>query len=359
MKTVDRYILSSVLKTCCVAVLLSTAMLVSVKIFSRLDAFLRAEVPLLTILRLAFLSVPNSLIFVLAPCLMFSASLTFSQMAANNEVIILYNASFSRTRLVFPVLLLGLAASVFQFAFQEYVEVPAEQRRQTLQDETIGAQSTQDKRNVTLSDYEAGFVFHARRWDDRNQVALDPMVVLLDGEGMATGRITARTAAPLPSGRWVFSDADIIDVDGGSLSVSFRHEEEWSDARIDLDTDLLRDNSSDITTMRRDSAKLLLSRMEKLDQNAWRNYAVDYSQRILGCLAPFVMVFIACTISYRYKKNVLLFTIILSLCIAVVYYVIEMVTLILARQGVLSPVGGMVIPMIVVGCIAGLQRLLS
>ena len=76
----------------------------------------------------------------------------------------------------------------------------------------------------------------------------------------------------------------------------------------------------------------------------------------MGNLSPLVLLFIACTISYRYKKNILLFSIITSLGIAVIYYVVQMVTLIMARQGVIGSVWGMVIPMIVIVCIALAER---
>jgi len=52
----------------------------------------------------------------------------------------------------------------------------------------------------------------------------------------------------------------------------------------------------------------------------------------------------------------LLFSIITSLGLAVIYYVVQMVTLIMAKQAVIGPLWGMVIPMIVIVCIALAER---
>ena len=104
------------------------------------------------------------------------------------------------------------------------------------------------------------------------------------------------------------------------------------------------------------SALSYLQKIRLVNPQLWYEAATDFFTRVLGALIPLVMIFIACTINYKYKKNVLLFSIITSLFIAVMYYVVQMVTLIMAKQGVIEPVWGMVIPMIVIVLIAISER---
>jgi lipopolysaccharide export system permease protein len=54
---------------------------------------------------------------------------------------------------------------------------------------------------------------------------------------------------------------------------------------------------------------------------------------------------ISVSMSYHFKKNVLLFSVIQSLSIAVVYYVGDMVFSIAAHQGAISPYAAVVLPL--------------
>ena len=126
---------------------------------------------------------------------------------------------------------------------------------------------------------------------------------------------------------------------------------------FDLEPSYFRNISSDILTMELASAVRYLDLIRLLNPKLWYKAATDFANRILSSRTPLVLIFIACTISYKYKKNVLLFSIITSLFIAVIYFVVQMVTLIMAKQGVIEPVWGMVIPMIVIVSIAISERL--
>ncbi len=358
MKMVDKYLLGTLLKSAIGATLLCTMMLVSVQLFSNLDSFLKNQTPLRELTRLALYYVPSSFCFVLAPALLFSAAFTFSQLSANNELICLYNASFSQLRLVTPVLLAGILFCALQFFVQEVLDIPSQHKLMQLQTELIGVKSTSSRRDITLSDFEKGYVFYASGYNDESKTAQRVTVVLVDENQHLEGRVDARRAIWKDEGSWVMEDVDLTTIDWETMEMEKVHHPSYTLGRLSLEPQLLKDNSTDIKSMSIKSALTFLGRMERLDHALWQGYAVDFWQRMLGTLAPFVMLCIACTMNYRFKKNVLLFSIILSLCLAVIYYVVQMMTLILARQGLLDPVGGMLIPMFMVFFVALLERLL-
>ena len=68
------------------------------------------------------------------------------------------------------------------------------------------------------------------------------------------------------------------------------------------------------------------------------------------------MIVIACSITYRFKKNVLFFSLVGSICIAVVYFVVRMVTVMLSDQGVIAPILGTLIPFAAVIMVSLLLR---
>ncbi len=359
MRLLTRHIISSVAKVGFLTLILCTLMLISVDLFTHLDSYVNGEVPAFTIFTLTLLYGPEALMFALAPSMLFSATYHLSQMQANNELISIYNAGISYRKIIIPILLLGLGFSLFQFGFNELVAIPSSRSKKVIQDELFGLRSTFDNRNITLSDPEGKFVAHASHYTDENKTIRALLLVLQDDTGQLQSRIDATSASWDEQGRvWILSDAVIHTIDPKEQRVDSRRENSIVIDRFDLEPRYFRNISSDVKTMEFSAALDYLEKIHVLNPKLWHEAATDFATRILGALTPLVLIFIACTINYRYKKNVLLFSIITSLFIAVIYYVVQMMTLIMAKQGVIEPVWGMVIPMIVIVSIAISERLI-
>ncbi|WP_320130891.1 LptF/LptG family permease [uncultured Sphaerochaeta sp.] len=360
MRLLDKHITFAISKVAFITMLLCSFMLISVDLFSHLDSYLQNSVPQLTILRLSILYLPEAALYAIAPSLLFSATFFLSQLQANNELICLLNAGISYKRIVFPVLVLGMVLSVAYFSVSELIAIPFSQQRSVLQNELFGLSSTFDNRNITLSDLEDGFVIHASHYNDEQKRISDVLIILKDAEGNLDSRIDASSATwDETKGYWILKNASVFSINEKDFSVTGKQYETYSNPAINLEPNLFRNFSADIKTMPLPTAFRYLKRIRLLSPDQWSGYATDLASRILGSFSPLVLLFIACTISYKYKKNVLLFSIILSLCIAVIYYVMQMLSLILAKQGVIGPVWGMVTPMIMIVCIAILERLIS
>jgi lipopolysaccharide export system permease protein len=360
MRLLDKHIISTVAKVAFIALVLCTFMLVSVDLFSNLDTYIQNNVSRFTIFKLSILNVPEAALYALAPSLLFSATFFFSQLQANNEMICLYNAGISYKRIVLPVLILGVFFSLANFAVNELLAIPFTRQRSVMENNLFGLTSTYDNRNITLSDLQKGFVIHASHYNDERKRISNVVLVLRDAEGNLEQRIDAPSATwDEEQGYWVFKDVSIHTVQGEPFTVDTLQEKTYSNPAINLEPNLFRNFSTNIKTMELGTAVRFLNRIRMLDPSQWNAYATDFASRIFGCFSPLVLLFIACTISYKYKKNVLLFSIIMSLCIAVIYYVMQMLSLILAKQGVIGPVWGMAIPMIMIVCIAILERFIS
>ncbi|HPB42460.1 MAG TPA: LptF/LptG family permease, partial [Sphaerochaeta sp.] len=251
----------------------------------------------------------------------------------------------------------GFIASILQFAFAEYVKLPLSKERLILEEELFGLRSTQDNRNITLHDPEGRYVLYARHYRAQDNLLREVLLLLFDEQGNLTHRLDAQQGRyDEDSGQWRFHGVQSQEV--GEV-VSTRTLEAYDDPRINLDPSYFRGAGGDIDQMDIQTALQYLHWMKRLDPNRYTPLAADFVKRILDALNPLVLIVIAAAIRYSLKKNILLFAIITSLIVAVVYYVVQMVTMIAARQGVLSPVWAMVIPSVVVLLLAALQRTLS
>ncbi len=357
MKLHDQYVARSVTIVALISLVLCTLMLLSVDLFSNLDAYLTNEVKPLTILSLTLLYTPQAVLFTLGPSLLFSATFFLSQLQANNEYICLLGSGLSYRRIVTPILVVGILFSLLEFGLGEYIFIPAQRTREIKQDELFGLRSTYDNRNITLRDPDGGYVVHAKQYSDDQKRLAQVLLVLLDEKGAMQGRVDSAWAFwENDSEDWRMEKVRFQKIDADGLVVESKEVQELRLDEFTLAPSYFRNLSNDITTMELGTAIDYLRRMEVLDPSRYPELATDFTKRLLDHLNPFILLFIACTISYRYKKNVLLFSIITSLAIAVIYFVVQMVTIIMAKQGVIAPIWGMAIPMIVIVCIALAER---
>jgi len=357
MRVVDRYNTRAVVNTTLVTLALCTLMLLSVDLFSNLDSYITGEVAGAVIAHLTLLYTPQAVIFALGPSLLFSIAYHLSQLEANNEMICLYGCGLSYRRIIAPILIIGLLFSLAQFTISEQLFIPAQLKRTSIEDGLFGLRSTYDSRNLTIGDPAGRYVVWARHYNDREALLSQVVFVLLDEEGQLSARIDSdRARWEGERHHWVFEGVRIQRPDGEGRRVETTEEATFELDLFTLEPSYFKNISDDIKTMGIRQAIDYLSVIRHVDSDRWAPLATDFAKRLFDALNPLLLVAIAVTISYQYKKNILLFSIITAISIAVIYYVVQMLTLIMARQGVIAPVWAMVIPMIVLLLVAFAER---
>ncbi|HZJ87952.1 MAG TPA: LptF/LptG family permease [Sphaerochaeta sp.] len=357
MKVLDRYTIRSIITVSAVTMLLSSLILLSVDLFGNLDTYLNREASLSLIAHLTLLALPEALLFAIAPSLLFSIAYYLSQSEANNEMLCLTGSGFSYKRIIIPILVLAVCFSLAQGILSEKVAIPAIQQRQQIEDEFFGQRSSHDTRNLIVSDPSGRYLVRATRYSDRDHRLSEALILIMGADGILSQRIDAKSAYYHPDrGHWVLSDVRIqrINEDAGGVVEYF--EDEYALPLFSLEPAYFREMSDDIQTMEFFRAVEYLRTIQAVDIERYYPLAVEFAQRFFDSFSPFILALVALTVSYRFKKNVLLFSIISSLIIAVIYYVLQMLTLIIARQGVISATTAMIIPMIVVFMVAFIER---
>jgi len=353
----DRYIIKSILKTALSALFICTLMVVAVELFSQMNQIVSNSVGFDKLLELSILGVPKYLMMVVSICFLFAVTFFLSQLQANNEMITFYNSGFSYRRVIRPILLLAVVVSLFFFYFSETVSIQATLKHDALSEELFGRSSTVDNSNITLSDYEGRYIVHASRFREEEE-RIDDVVVLETEEGRILKRSEAAYALfDKETGYWTLYEAVRYTREGRVLT-----SERFSNLEYPLFTlepRLFRNLSDDISTMDRKDANEYLHRMKVLDPDIYMVSATEYLQRLFSPFSILILMVISCSMNYKFKKNVFLFSVIQSLCTAVVYYVAIMVMTIMAEQGLIPPLASVLYPIALVAFLAFLIRLIG
>ncbi len=357
MKIIDTYIVKSILKTALSALLICTLMVVAVELFSQMNQIVSNTVSMADLLELSILGVPKYLMMVVSICFLFAVTFFLSQLQANNEMITFYNSGFSYRRVILPIIILAVVTSLFFSFFSETVSIRATLKHDALSEELFGRSSTIDNSNITLADYDGDYIVHASRFREGEQ-RIDNVIILEFEEGRIKQRSESDYALfDEEKGYWTLYNAFIHIRDGNKLIPE--RTESYEYPLITLEPRLFRNLSDDISTMERQDAREYLRRMRVLDRDIYQVSATEYIQRLFSPFSILILMLISCSMNYRYKKNVFLFSVIQSLCTAVVYYVAIMVMTIMAEQGVIAPILSILIPIGVVTALVFLIRLIG
>lgn len=357
MKIADRHIISSVLRIAIFTLAICTLMIVAVELFSRMSEIVSNSVSQTDLLRLSILGVPQYMMMVASVSFLFAVTFTLSQLVANNELIMLFNSGFSYLRVLRPIIILAVIVTILFTIFSQTVTIKASLAYDALSDELFGRSSTQDNTNITLTDIEGNQLIHASRYDDTSE-RLYTVLIIETEEGKVRQRISAEWGEyNEEAGCWIFHNASVFDIRESVVSSTVYSSYEASN--VTLAPRLFRNNSGSIATMDHADAIAYLERIKVLDREAWQTSFTEYLERVTGALPILILILISCSMNYRFKKNVFLFSVIQSLCTAVVYYVVQMVTVIMAEQGIIHPVLSVVLPIVLTALLALLIRLLG
>lgn len=356
MKIVTRYIYSSILKTAIITLLVCVLLVLAVELFSSMNKIVTSSTNMSQIIKLSILGLPEYLMMVASVSFLFATTFFLSQLQANNELIMLYNTGFSYYRIAIRIVILGAIVTVLFFSFSETIMIDAKKEHNKLSDELFGLSGTTDSRNITLSDIDSNYVIHASRFNSETNTIYNTTLIYKDSNTIKL-RVVSDYAKYSSEGNWVFYNSRIYIREGDKLNTSFENEYIVSD--FTLEPRLFKNASNDVTTMEREAAINYLKRIKTLDRDTYYQAATDFYQRIFSPFSILILMVISVSMNYRFKKNVFLFSIIQSLCTAVVYYVALMVFTISSSQGVTEPYLSVILPIFIVTILSMVVRALG
>ena len=342
MKILDRYIIKSIIKVGIVAILVFALILVAVELFGRMDNIMTGSIPFKSILEYAVLSVPQYLMMVSSLAFLFATTYFLSMLSANNERIALLNAGLGKKRLALPIIILALIISILAIGAKEKIINPLIAKHETLGQELFGLSSSNDTRNIVLKD-DNGYLVYTRRFISSEKVILDPVIVKTEN-GEIKSRIEGDEGT-YEGGFWTITNAKCYNMDETGVTIATLPSLTLQD--LNLEPEFFQSENLNIETMSFRAASSYLKKLKNTSPQAWQERCTDWLRSVFSPLSIFVLMTVAATMSYSMKKNVLLFSIIESLCIAVVYYVSDMVFSIAAHQGTIQPIFSVLLPVII------------
>ena len=343
MKTLQRMLLFNCIPVFLVAMLFFVMILQMVDLFSNLWRYLNQDVPLSQVLLIQIYYMPKCIAYAVPISLLFAVAYTLGQLYANNELIALLSSGISLRYAVAPLILSGLLLGIGLFFFEDRVVIPTYSRKNELARTLLGERESLNNNNVTIRGDRPGVIYSAEYYNDGNRTLSNVIVILLRPDNSLERRIDARWAE-YSNGEWLFHEARVYAPGPEGITESSRPL--FSDPLLRDDPDSFRRRQKAVEELTVDEARRYLAELEKAGQES-RGVRTEYYRRIAFVFTPFIVAMISAAIGSRFRKNILLMSLLSSLCISVVFYVFQMITGIFATIGLLTPLAGASIPVLV------------
>jgi lipopolysaccharide export system permease protein len=347
MKILNKYIIYSILKTLFTTLILTILILLSVDLFSNFDSYVQNNVPLNQILLITINYIPYAFITVLPPAALFSVTFFLSQMYANNEIIAILSSGISLKTVYKQILILMGLVTIFAFIFNENIVLQSRIKRDNMKNQIFNINYNLDNSNIGLIDSVNNNIIFANSYVEKNKSLFNVIVVQKDDSGNIIERIDAKKAVWSEENKdWQLSS--VIQSSLFDTNIEIKEFEFYENPKINLEPNLFRNLSTDLQTMALESAIKYLNVQKKVNLQLWYENISEFLDRLSAPFSAFIMTIIACSIDYKNRKNIFLFSIFNSVIVAVIYYVAKMIFQITSKQALINPYVAIVIPYVII-----------
>ncbi|UCF99291.1 MAG: LptF/LptG family permease [Spirochaetaceae bacterium] len=338
MKTIHGMILGTFILVFLVSVMFFVLVVQLLDLFTNLWRYLAHDTGLREILTVAYYYLPKCVSYAIPPGLLFSAAYTLGVLYKNNELIAILGSGISLIRLVLPFVLVGVLLSVFGFFFEQYFVIDTFIRKNELFRAAVRQEISYSNTNVTVISEDTRTIYQVDYYNDKKQTLTDVMILQRRRDNGFAARIDADWGE-WNGEHWILHNSRRYSWDEVGQTVRLEQRVLYEATELSEPPPTFRKSTRDVEEMKSGEAWLWIDKLKRAGL-PYRGALTEYYSKYFFAASPFIVVLIATGMGGRFKRNVLLMNLLTALVVSVVYYVLQMVTVILAKNGLLPPLAG-------------------
>ncbi|GHT94821.1 membrane protein [Spirochaetia bacterium] len=336
----DRYLVKQFLPIFAVAVSMFVMLLLLIDLFSNLVSYLNYEAPLKQILLVTLFYVPKTISYALPISLLFASAYTLGDLYAKNELTSIFSSGIPFWRFSVSLVLIGLLASLFAFVFDDTVVIPTLKQKNDLGNMLLHKQRTENNSDIVIKANNGRRIYSVDFFDVKT-TSLNGVNIIEQDDGGDFLALIRSPRATWNGDHWVFSNAVIYQWESGILrALSLTDAENYTEH-----PDIFGRNAVDVESLSARQAGLLVEDLRNAGL-PFISAQADYYHRFSFPTASLVVMILSISMGGRFKKNILLMSLLASLGGAVIFYVSEMVTMMMARLGYIPAIMGAWFPVL-------------
>ena len=272
---------------------------------------------------------------------MFAAAYTLGDLYARNELTSVFSSGIPFWRFSLPLIFIGLLTSIFTFFFDDVIVIPTLRDKNEMVRRALQQQISENNSDIVIKAKNGQLIYSVDYYDHVEQILNGVIIVEQDSRGDLISIVRSRRATWFGS-YWDLIDPVIWTWEQGLLKI--------------MPLPPTYDYTEHPDTFRRSAVKaeelpFLEERLLIEDLKAaglpYIEAQADYYHRISFSTVSFIVMILSVSMGGRFRKNILLMSLLTSLGAAVVFYVIEMITMMMAKLGYIPALIGAWFPVII------------
>ncbi|MDR2865110.1 MAG: LptF/LptG family permease [Spirochaetaceae bacterium] len=337
---IDRYIVKHFLPVFFVAMGMFVMIVVLIDLFVNLVNYLNYEVGFKEIIKVSCYYIPKSMEYALPVSLLFAVAYSLGDLYARNELGSIISSGIPFWRLSYPLLFIGVLMSIISFFFNDRVVIPTLKTKNELSRQLKHMQNTDARSNVVIKVNDGNRIYAVDYYDYDN-LTLNGISVI-EKDKTENFKTLVRAQSALWTGSyWDFSNAVIYEWGDDLLRVrDFLSTDQYRD-----DPELFRRSAINSADLNAKDARYLIEDLKRVGL-PYTAAQVDYYHRFSFPATSFIVIILSLSMAGRFRKNILLMSLLTSLSVSVIYYIMEMISTMMARLGYIPPAAGGWFPVI-------------
>ena len=339
MKILQRYLLQLFFPVFVITILFFILLLQLGDLFLNLAQYLQNHVHFVTLLRVMYLYLPKCISFAMPLSVLFASSYTMGNMYAKNELTSIFASGMPLAVLVAPLVLCGFLLSIGMFYFEDRILIRFQRQKIALVNSILEPQQNLNSSDVVILSDSGKVVYFADYYDD-SQKELSNVLIVLRSESGDVSTVIKGSFARWQDDHWKVIDKSVYTF---TAENDVLYQDSIDESVFSEQPETFQRNITSIDEMTIAQAKLFIDNLKKMGL-PYHEYLSQYYRRFSFPFTTFIVLFFSVSVGGRFKKNILLMSLLFSLALAILYYVTEMMTMLFAKWEYISPLAGAFLP---------------
>jgi lipopolysaccharide export system permease protein len=345
MKLLDRYVVKQFFPVFGASLAMFMLLVLLIDLFMNLFRFLENGAAITEILKVSAYYLPKGLIFALPVALLFSSAYTLGDLYTRNELSTILCSGIPFWRFCVPLFIIGISASFFSFFFEDHVVIPLLKTKNALSRTLLHSVNEENTVDVVIRSENGRIIYAADFFDSLKESLNGVQIIELDEDYIFKSLIRAPRAV-WETDHWILSDPVLYEWEGDFI----KPKKPGGNTGYTEKPETFRRSLIKPEELKASEARIHVRNLRESGLS-YAEAEADYFHRFSFSAVSFVVIFLSVTMGGRFTKNILLMSLLASLGTAVVYYVVEMLSMMSAKVGMLPPLAGAWIPVIM--CVLG------
>ncbi len=338
MKIIE-YLFRKVIPLFLGALLFFSFVIVIVDLMMNLWNYISNGVSFAKILRIMLLYTPKAVWYSTPMAILFAVSYALSDLYANNELVAIFASGISLFKFTLPLLIFSFLLSFGLFFFDDNLVVPTYSKKVTEQEILLNKSKSLNQDKIVIISENGNVVYKADFYDNEALRLFTLYVIVRNEDNSFNSIIRADSATwSSDSGHWVLSGATQYKKTGDKTIISMPVDRELVERLIEP-PETFRNNVISVEGVGSKEARVFIEHLKRAGLPYGEPLSLYYKKFSFPFIL-FIVVFLSIGLSGKTRKNVMLLSLASCVTAAVLFYVTQMLTMLLAKFDYISPFMG-------------------